>query len=71
MYIAVAILRVQGGLDYSRVVADEEDILNGINGNCAEKSFTGTRRNSQDSLPRNQSFPQISQGWWMDFFIDI
>ncbi|PSN39491.1 Solute carrier family 12 member 2 [Blattella germanica] len=31
MYMAVAILRLQEGLDYSKVVADEDDLISGIN----------------------------------------
>lgn len=61
MYIAVAILRLQGGLDYSKVVADEEDLLKMANGVNSEKNVSIARQNSQESLPRNQSFPQISQ----------
>ncbi|XP_068081750.1 bumetanide-sensitive sodium-(potassium)-chloride cotransporter [Anabrus simplex] len=60
MYMAVAILRLQEGLDYSKVVADEEQIANGIH-TPGEKSFIRTRQNSQESLPRNQSFSQMSQ----------
>jgi hypothetical protein len=62
--MAVAILRLQEGLDYSKVVADEDDLMNGIN--CitggGEKGMLRTRQNSQESLPRNQSFSQMSQG---------
>lgn len=60
MYLAVAILRLQDGLDYSKVVAEEEEMTNGIN-TPADKSFARTRQNSQESLPRNQSFSQMSQ----------
>lgn len=64
MYMAVAILRLQEGLDYSKVVADEDDLVNGINSIAGggEKGVIRTRQNSQESLPRNQSFSQMSQG---------
>lgn len=63
MYIAVAILRLQEGLDYSKVIADEDDLVNGINSIAGggEKGTIRTRQNSQESLPRNQSFSQMSQ----------
>lgn len=63
MYMAVAILRLQEGLDYSKVIADEDDLINGINSvvGGGEKGTIRTRQNSQESLPRNQSFSQISQ----------
>lgn len=60
MYMAVAILRLNEGLDYSKVVADDEEMANGIH-TPGEKSFVRTRQNSQESLPRNQSFSQMSQ----------
>jgi hypothetical protein len=64
MYMAVAILRLQEGLDYSKVVADEDDLVNGISSVAigGEKGIVHTRQNSQESLPRNQSFSQMSQG---------
>jgi hypothetical protein len=64
MYMAVAILRLQEGLDYSKVVADEDDLVNGVNSIAGggEKGIIHTRQNSQESLPRNQSFSQMSQG---------
>jgi hypothetical protein len=64
MYMAVAILRLQEGLDYSKVIADEDDIVNGISSvaGVGEKGTIRTRQNSQESLPRNQSFSQMSQG---------
>ena len=65
MYMGVAILRLQEGLDYSKVIAEEEDLLNGISPTAAagrEKGNVRTRQNSQESLPRNQSFSQMSQG---------
>ncbi|KAJ4451626.1 hypothetical protein ANN_03095 [Periplaneta americana] len=63
MYMAVAILRLQEGLDYSKVVADEDDLVNGISSvvGVGEKGIIRTRQNSQESLPRNQSFSQMSQ----------
>lgn len=64
MYMGVAILRLQEGLDYSKVIADEDDLVNGISPTVAagEKGNIRTRQNSQESLPRNQSFSQMSQG---------
>lgn len=59
MHLAVAILRLQEGLDYSKVVASS----NGTNMNGpTEKNALRTRQNSTESLPRNQSFSQMSQG---------
>ncbi|KAK7794045.1 hypothetical protein R5R35_012989 [Gryllus longicercus] len=60
MYVAVAILRLQDGLDYSKVIADDEEMSNGVN-TPADKGFSRTRQNSQESIPRNQSFSQMSQ----------
>jgi hypothetical protein len=62
--MGVAILRLQEGLDYSKVIAEEDDLLNGVNPVAAggEKGIIRTRQNSQESLPRNQSFSQMSQG---------
>jgi hypothetical protein len=64
MYMGVAILRLQEGLDYSKVIADEDDLMNGISSVAGggEKGIMHTRQNSQESLPRNQSFSQMSQG---------
>jgi hypothetical protein len=59
MHLAVAILRLQEGIDYSKVVASS----NGTNINGpTEKNAVRTRQNSTESLPRNQSFSQMSQG---------
>lgn len=64
MYISVVILRLQEGLDYSKVIADEDDLVNGISSVAGggEKGIIHTRQNSHESLPRNQSFSQMSQG---------
>nr|CAD7194894.1 unnamed protein product [Timema douglasi] len=58
MYMAVAILRLQEGLDYSKVVADDDELTNGGVGVLIEKKVV---QGSQESLPRNQSFSQLSQ----------
>nr|CAD7394128.1 unnamed protein product [Timema cristinae] len=58
MYMAVAILRLQEGLDYSKVVADDDELTNGGIGVLVEKKVV---QGSQESLPRNQSFSQLSQ----------
>nr|CAD7597749.1 unnamed protein product [Timema genevievae] len=58
MYMAVAILRLQEGLDYSKVVADDDELTNGGLGVLIEKKVV---QGSQESLPRNQSFSQLSQ----------
>nr|CAD7400091.1 unnamed protein product [Timema poppensis] len=69
MYMAVAILRLQEGLDYSKVVADDDELTNGGVGVLIEKKVV---QGSQESLPRNQSFSQLSQAqfqvlWrWME-----
>lgn len=62
MYLAVSILRLQDGLDYSKMLADEEELTNGH----ANQAGTGTnlrnRINSQEFIPRNESFMQMSAG---------
>lgn len=62
--MGVAILRLQEGLDYSKVIAEDDDLVNGVNpvAGAGEKGNIRTRQNSQESLPRNQSFSQMSQG---------
>lgn len=47
MHIAVALLRLQEGLDCSAIVGDVED----------------HRRLAPTSIPGNQSFSQLSQGF--------
>lgn len=59
MHLAVGILRLQNGLDYSHIINMDED------GQINEQSMannTRTRNNSTESLPRNQSYTQMSQG---------
>lgn len=59
MHLAVGILRLQNGLDYSHIIQLDED------GQINEQSMlnsTRTRNNSTESLPRNQSYTQMSQG---------
>lgn len=59
MHLAVAILRVQEGLDYSKVVASNDEVMNGK----TEKGVLPIPHStSTESLPRNQSFSQMSQG---------
>lgn len=70
LHMAVAVLRVDGGLDYSNIFAEgEESRQNGIIpqvpsavGMSTTGSFNRTRQNSQESLtiPHNQSFSQLS-----------
>lgn len=57
MHLSVGILRLQNGLDYSNLMLDEDGQVN-------EQSIlaTRTRNNSTESLPRNQSYTQMSQG---------
>src|SRR5687768_2554545 len=54
MYLAVAILRVPDGLDYSNVVEEEEDKMVGL---------TADKRNESDTelLKYNRSAGQLSQ----------
>ncbi|XP_075227429.1 sodium chloride cotransporter 69 isoform X2 [Lycorma delicatula] len=59
LYMAVAILRVKDGLDYSKVLSDETEIMNGMD--IANASILNTRQNSRESIPRNQSYSQMSQ----------
>lgn len=64
MHLAVGILRLQNGLDYSHIITVDED------GQINEQSnilHTRTRNNSTDSLPRNQSYTQMSQGITLAF----
>lgn len=68
LYMAVAILRVKDGLDYSKVLSDETEILNGMD--MGNTSILNTRQNSRESIPRNQSYSQMSQGLVL-FFIFI
>lgn len=59
MHLAVGILRLQNGLDCSHIIHVDED------GQINEQSIlnnTRTRNNSTESLPRNQSYTQMSQG---------
>ncbi|XP_039291807.1 bumetanide-sensitive sodium-(potassium)-chloride cotransporter-like isoform X3 [Nilaparvata lugens] len=58
LYMAVAILRVPGGLDHSKQMSDEPEILALDEGNT---SILNTRQNSQESIPRNVSYSQMSQ----------
>lgn len=70
--MAVAVLRVEGGLDYSKILSEaEEPRQNGnipqvpsVIGMSAPGSCNRTRQNSQESLsiPHNQSFSQLSTG---------
>lgn len=46
MHIAVALLRISEGLDYSAVMGDVDD----------------QKKNAPASIPGNQSFSQLSQG---------
>lgn len=59
MHLAVGILRLQNGLDYSNVIHQMDE-----DGQIHEQSLlqTRTRNNSTESLPRNQSYTQMSQG---------
>lgn len=70
--MAVAVLRVEGGLDYSKILSDGEEPRQNGNipqvpsavGMSTAGSFNRTRQNSQESLsiPHNQSFSQLSTG---------
>jgi len=75
MHMAVCILRVPGGLDYSKFLADGEELkINGglapepsvvmMGGMSTASSFVRTRQNSQESLaiPHNNSFYLLSPG---------
>ena len=69
-HMAVAVLRVEGGLDFSKVLSDGEEPRQNGNipqvssaiGMSTAGSFNRTRQNSQESLsiPHNQSFSQLS-----------
>ncbi|XP_065334078.1 bumetanide-sensitive sodium-(potassium)-chloride cotransporter isoform X1 [Cloeon dipterum] len=58
MHLAVALLRVQGGLDYSALLSPSEEMRNGKVDKAAQPV---PHSNSADSLTRNQSFSQMSQ----------
>lgn len=71
MHMSVGILRLQDGLDYSKVLGDEEDVGNGhavINaGNDASHVKPAV---STEFLPRNESFMQMSAGeFFSSFFL--
>ncbi|XP_014254054.1 bumetanide-sensitive sodium-(potassium)-chloride cotransporter isoform X1 [Cimex lectularius] len=57
VYMAVAILRLQEGLDYSNVLKDNDVLTVDNNGPTA---LTPQRHNSHETLPRNTSFSQMS-----------
>ncbi|XP_026288084.1 bumetanide-sensitive sodium-(potassium)-chloride cotransporter isoform X1 [Frankliniella occidentalis] len=74
LHMGVAVLRVEGGFDYSKILSGGEEprqngnipqvpssVGMGTNGN-----LNRTRQNSQESLsiPHNQSFSQLSTGLW-------
>jgi hypothetical protein len=56
--MGVSILRLQEGLDYSKIFAKESEVSGEANG----PSTTWVRQNSRESLPRNTSYSQMSQG---------
>lgn len=70
LHMAVAVLRVEGGLDYSKILYETEEprqngnipLVPSVIGMSAPGSCNRTRQNSQDSLsiPHNQSFSQLS-----------
>jgi hypothetical protein len=65
LYLAVAILRVQEGLDYSKIIADElpHSELNGAIPEAeALLSSSPVKRELNNSIPRDESFANLSQG---------
>lgn len=61
MYLAVSILRLEDGLDYSKYLSEEEEYQN-EKANPAATTNLNVRNNSQEFIPRNESFMQMSAG---------
>lgn len=62
LHLSVAILRLKEGLDYSRIITDEVAIVTTEVEATAATSFL-SQLNSQETLPRNESFiSTMSQG---------
>lgn len=63
MYLAVCILRLQDGLDYSKILTEEEEFTNG-HANPVGTGINSAARHhhSQEFIPRNESFMQMSAG---------
>ena len=57
MHLAVGILRVQEGLDYSNLIEDEDQVN--------PQQLLEVRSNN--IIPRNQSESQLSQGIYLNF----
>lgn len=63
MYMAVSILRLKDGLDYSSYLSEEEEFTNGHAHPVGANTTTmNTRQHSQEFIPRNESFIQMSAG---------
>ncbi|KAK6643926.1 hypothetical protein RUM43_000191 [Polyplax serrata] len=61
MYMAVSILRLKDGLDYSSYLSEEEEFTNGHAHPVGANTTTmNTRQHSQEFIPRNESFIQMS-----------
>lgn len=69
MHMSVGILRLKDGLDYSKVLADEEEVGNGhaVN-NIGTDGNNLKPAASTEFLPRNESFIQMSAGKIFIFF---
>ncbi|KAL0270733.1 UNVERIFIED_CONTAM: hypothetical protein PYX00_008039 [Menopon gallinae] len=59
MYLAVSILRLEDGLDYSKYLSEDEEYQN-EKANPAVTTNLNVRNNSQEFIPRNESFMQMS-----------
>ena len=66
MYLAVCILRLQDGLDYSKIITEEEEYMNGHAHPVSTGNNLNVRHHSQEFIPRNESFMQMSAG---NFFV--
>ena len=54
MHVAVALLRVSEGLDYGTAIEEVQEL---------------NKNKSQNAIPTNQSFSQLSQGTFIEQFI--
>lgn len=62
MHMAVSILRLKDGLDYSSYLSEEEEYTNGHIHPVGTVTTLNTRQHSQEFIPRNESFIQMSAG---------
>lgn len=59
LHVSVTVLRVEHGLDFSKKVTFDDDELDACN---IIADTNKSKTSSDESLPRNQSLSQMSQG---------